>query len=89
MLLGSGAVVSSGGHDAGSHLLTEFREAFLPVDQRQDAIQKEERAVIIEPGAESDLNKYLRHGWRVKSTQPGTDNAFLVIVEREDRRRRD
>lgn len=89
MLFGSGAVVSSDGHGAGSHLLTEFREGFLPFEQRADAIQKEERAVIIEPGAESDLNKYLRHGWRVKSTQPGTDNAFLVIVEREDHRRRD
>ena len=69
-------------------MLAEFRESFLPM-QRREMTQKEEWAVIIEPGAEADLNKYLRHGWRVKSTQPGTDNVFLVIVEREERRIRD
>ena len=84
LLVDSGAVVSN----PGSHMLAEFRESFLPM-QRREMTQKEERAVIIEPGAEADLNKYLRHGWRVKSTQPGTDNAFLVIVEREERRIRD
>ena len=85
MLVGSGAVVSRGPNPR-KHLLTEFRETFLPFEQRQERIEAEERAVIIQPGAEADLNKYLRHGWRVKSTQPGTDNAFLVIVEREERR---
>ena len=69
-------------------MLAEFRESFLPIKQQQETMQTEQRAVIIEPGAEADLNKYLRHGWRVKSTQAGTDNAFLVIVEREERRMR-
>ena len=87
LLVGSGAVVSRG-PNPGNHMLAEFRESFLPM-QRREMTQKEERAVIIEPGAEADLNKYLRHGWRVKSTQPGTDNVFLVIVEREERRMRD
>lgn len=87
-MVGNGAVVSRG-PNPGNHMLAEFRESFLPMEQRQKTILTEERAVIIEPGAETDLNKYLRHGWRVKSTQPGTDNAFLVIVEREERRIRD
>ena len=82
MLVGAGAVTAHGSSSQ-SHMLAEFRDSFLPAQQQQQQVPMEERAVIIEPGEERDLNRYLRQGWRVKSTQTGTENAWLVIVERE------
>lgn len=81
MLIGSGAVAvqphATGGYR--SHMLDEFRES-LVVPTAPPPM--EQRAVIIEPDSSRALNKYLRQGWRVKTTQLG-DGAFLVIVERE------
>jgi hypothetical protein len=82
MLVGSGAVaVRPHSMDAyGRSMLDEFRESLVVPPAPP---QMEERAVIIEPDSSRALNKYLRQGWRVKTTQSGAENAFLVIVERE------
>ena len=66
----------------GGHLLEEFRDTVSERSGRAEDL--EERAVIIFSEDSRQLNKWLRSGWRVKSSTPdNTGESWLVVVTRE------